>query len=526
VSTATASRCFARRATRVAFAALSIVAAALAPLLAACDRSTTAPRAASAPGARPNILLVVWDAVRSDRLSLYGHDRQTTPFLDAFAGQARVFDNCLSVASNTVPAHASIFTGLLPVEHGVTNEAPFLADDFETLAELLKAAGYRTCLFSENPHICTANHFTQGFDVAEHPWSAPYAAQAVRITQSKLDPSDVSSELSADFARRGKVSVWSIKAAGLLAQQAVVNWLAQQPPDQPWFVFINYMEAHRPLIPPRHYRLRLLTPDEVEASYRVDRRWLPMWSYVFGLHEYTPEEIRLTQATYDAALLELDELFHNLLEGLRAAGRLENTAVVLVADHGEHLGEHHRLDHQYSVYEPLLRVPLVVHYPRHFVPGRETRPVMNLDLFPTLLELAGINPPARSGALSLLQPRDQRPRLAEYPAVMLEAITRVQQAYPDHDLTPWKRTLRAWYAPPCKFIEASDGRHELYNLSDDPAELHNLIDLQPDIAQRLATELRTFIASLRKATPMPPPAGPVEDDQRRRLRMLGYLEPE
>src|SRR5262249_54878468 len=134
--------------------------------------------------ARPNILLIVWDTVRADHLSLYGHSRPTTPRLDAFARSARVFDDCVSVASTTAPAHASMFTGLLPVEHGLANQGPRMGDGFVTLAETLRAVGYRTYLFSENPHLSESSGLTQGFEVAEYPWSLAYMLEAARIVRA------------------------------------------------------------------------------------------------------------------------------------------------------------------------------------------------------------------------------------------------------------------------------------------------------------------------------------------------------
>lgn len=489
-----------------------------------CDRGQTPGQARAVPARKPNILLVVWDTVRADHLSLYGHRRPTTPYLDEFAGQARVFESCVSAGSNTVPAHASMFTGLLPTEHGATNEQPHLADHFAMLAELLRVNGYRTYLFSENPHICRRNNFTQGFEVAEHPWSPQYQAEALRIALRKLFPGGRSDEVAEKLKGR-KFNHWRIKAAGELAQKGVEKWLMQQEGSDPFFIFLNYMEAHRPLIPPRKYRRAIMTARQVEASYRLDRRWEGLWSYVFGLRDCTPEDIELINATYDAALRELDGLLHNLLESLRAEGYLENTVVVLVSDHGEHLGEHHLLDHQFSVYEPLMRVPLVVHYPPRFPPGRETRPVMNVDLYPTLLELAGVAPPVESKAVSLLSPRRSRRRMGEYPAVMRGALAAVRERYPDFDPRPWDRTLRAYYDEPYKFVQASDGRHELYDLDDDPGELRNLIREQPQVAQRLAADLQAYLGSLQKFAPTRPkePSGPIDPEYLERLRLLGYL---
>jgi arylsulfatase A-like enzyme len=493
-------------------------------LVVGCDHGPTGSQAGAAPARKPNILLVVWDTVRADHLSLYGYHRPTTPYLDEFARRARVFENCVSVGSTTVPTHASMFTGLMPTEHGVSNEQPHLADEFAVLAELLRINGYRTYFFSENPHLCGHNGFTQGFDVAEYPWSPQYDDEALRITLRKLAPKNLRDQLSKEL-KTGRLDRWRIKAAGELAQRGVENWLPQQDSDRPFLVFLNYMEAHRPLIPPRKYRRQMMTSHQVAASYQLDRRWEGLWSYVFRLREGAPDDIELINATYDAALRELDDLFHGLLESLRASGYLENTIVVLVSDHGEHLGEHHMLDHQFSVYEPLMRVPLVVYYPPRFPPGRETRPVMNIDLFPTLLELAGIEPPIQSKAVSLLNPREKRPRMGEYPAVMKGALILVLEDYPGFDPEPWNRTLRAYYDEPYKFIQTSNGRHELYNLDDDPGELRNLIQERPQLASRLATDLHAYLDSLQEvaAARGSPASGPVDKEYRELLEALGYV---
>ncbi len=513
-----------------------IVLAAL--VCASCERSSpTAPATTTQAAAqsqksaaqpanpdRPNILWVVWDTVRADHTGPYGYDRPTTPFVAEWAKQARVYTDCISPGSPTVPAHASLFTGLLPSEHGADNERAWLPDSAMTLAEQLGAAGYRTYLFSENPHISKAGNFQQGFEQEEHPWSPQYYEEALRITREKVSPDDQSTELTQKL-QAGRLNDWSIKAAGELAERGVRKFLTGVQPDQRFFVFVNYMEAHRPLIPPRRFRERFMTPERVAASYRVDRTWLPLWSYCFGLREYSEDELALTRDTYDAAIAELDDLFRELLKGLRADGRLENTIVILTADHGEHLGEHHLLDHQYSVYEPLLRVPLFVHYPKRFAAGSDDRPVMTFDLFPTLLELAGVAPPAQPAlqARSLLAPpQPGRIRLAGYPAPLTDALAQVQHANRSFDPRPWQRSLRAYYDGPWKYIWSSDGRHELYDLVHDRSEMHNLIWESEDQARRLHDGLRHYVSTLNQPLDSAG-AGPQLDPQQQRfLESLGY----
>jgi arylsulfatase A-like enzyme len=219
--------------------------------------------------------LVVWDTVRADRMSLYGHDRPTTPHLDRWATEARVFENCLSVAGYTLPSHASMFTGLYPSEHCTHNGNKWLDDSYTTLAELLRDAGYRTYLYSAIPNVSEIRNLAQGFDVAEHPWIPEYRQRAEKIIRGKLTETDASNALrdKYDAAKRGErqLTPRDITAAGELAGQGLLAWLKASDGDRPFFAFLNYMEAHQPLIPSREHRERVMSPEEVDASYGVDR---------------------------------------------------------------------------------------------------------------------------------------------------------------------------------------------------------------------------------------------------------------
>jgi arylsulfatase A-like enzyme/4-amino-4-deoxy-L-arabinose transferase-like glycosyltransferase len=488
------------------------------------------------PPEGPNILWVVWDTVRADRMSLYGHDRPTTPRLDAWAKQALVFDDTLSIAGYTLPSHASMFTGLLPSEHCTHNNHHRLEDGYVTLAELLRAAGYRTYLFSANPQISESpkRNFSQGFELAEHPWSPRWSERALALVREKLAPEDNSNELAErlDGAARGEQepSAWHIKAAGELAEEALLGWLDSGEPGRPWFAFVNYMEAHRPLIPPRRYRELFMQPEDVERSYQVDRRWLPMWEYTFGQREYDEKELELTRATYDAALRQLDDLFASLLEGLAAAGHLDNTVVLLTSDHGEHLGEQHMLDHQYSIYQALLRVPLVLYAPGRVLPGRDSRPAANFDVFPSLLELAGVAPPPelRSRARSLLAAPSERLRFAEEPAFSSIGIRNVLQAHPGWDPRPFQRRLRALIEKDRKLLWGSDGRVALYDLERDPLETHDLAADEPATTARMQAALGVYYAGLAHCDPSQRAEVPevTSPEERRMLEALGYLEAE
>lgn len=513
-------------------------------IAAGCDRTTPSSPVTSTSGAhatRPNILWVVWDTVRADHLSVYGYERETTPLLKRWAARARVFENCVTAGTPTIPSHASMFTGLLPIEHGASHAHEYLDSEHETIAEILAAAGYQTYLFSANAFVSADQNYAQGFQTVEHPWSPRYQEQALKIVRAKLDPQDKSSELTQSL-NSPKVQKQHIKAAGELAIGGLKDWLAARDAKQPYFAFINWMEAHRQLIPPRRFREKMMTPAQVKASYSVDRAWIPMWMYTFGLSEYAPEEIELTRATYDAALLELDEMFHRLLSELETAGALRNTVVILTSDHGEHLGEHHMMDHQYSVYEEVAHVPLIIFDPDRFPAGRERGPVMNFDLFPTILEIAGVKSsrPAGGQAESLLRPVAPRRRLCGYPAAFESALKDVKSAVERRgsdrrfNHKPWMRSLRAYYDGEYKLIWGSDGRCELYKIAPQPAqpeasllprgnvaEETDLATTEPEVLARMTASMNAYMSKLKKHVPARPPP-PREKDAEARLGAIGY----
>lgn len=493
-----------------------ILAVGLSLALSGCQR-TPAP-------SQPNVLWIVWDTVRADRLSLYGHERATTPFLARWSRQARVFDDCSSIASTTVPSHASMFTNLLPHQHGASNVEPRLADELETLPEIFRRHGWQTCLYSENPYISRESGFAQGFDTVFVPWDRQLQPRAAALLEEKIPPAFRNPQLG-NRLRESGISHWALSAAGALGEEVVLGWLQRRDPGRPFFVFMNYMEAHAPVITPERYRRQMMSESEVRRSYAMNVTPLSIWMHTFELDSFAADELEIIGRTYDAALLELDSLLESLMRQLESRGLLENTIVAVVADHGEHLGQHHHLlDHQYSVYEPLLRVPLVLHYPPKVPAGRESRPVSNLDLYPTLLSLASIESPSVPGALSvsLLEPRSERSRYASYLAVPTAPFEMVRRQVPGFDPARYVRALRAIERDRKKLIYASDQRHELYDLAVDPHETRNIFSREPELAAALTDSLRQMLERTRRPAAARSAGAPFSEQQKELLKSLGY----
>lgn len=447
---------------------------------------------------RPNVLWIVWDTARADRLGVYGYDKPTTPNLDAWAKDARVYEDCISPGSWTVPSHASMFTGLLPSEHGAEHGSEWLDDKLVTIAELLRDSGYQTFSWTANPHVSREENATQGFEVEQHPWDKATEKRAREIYESKLATFPADSEQRRRGEREAN-SAWVLKAAGELAQEGLSTWLGQRDPKRPYFAFLNYMEAHRPLISPRRHREAVMAPEQVDASYNAEIDWNSTWGYCFRLVDVPEHKLELLSGAYDAGIHELDSLFGELMRALEAQGALENTIVVLTADHGDHLTEHHLLDHQYSVAQVLVRVPLIVKYPPRFAPGRETRPVMSMDLFPTLLELAGVEAP-RAGvghARSLLDPAERRARITQYTKPYERPLISARKLHPGHDISAFERGRVAIVDQPWKLVQHLGGPTELFDLDSDPYETRNVADANAAVLERMRKQLVGVLKSVR-----------------------------
>jgi len=444
------------------------------------------------PAAHPNVVLIVLDTVRADHLSAYGYSHPTSPTLEAFARQAIRFTQAYSLSTWTLPAHASLFTGLYPSAHGATQQHLWLDDRFDTLAELLHGRGYTTAAFSGNPWVARATHMEQGFDVMQEMWGRPEANETGTFPHA--------------------------------TNRLVFDWLARRSRDRPFFLFVNYIEPHFPYSAPATYEAPFVDPTSTADERRqAEVRWTDWY-----LHPptWTPRLAALRAALYDAELSYVDAILGELLAELRRAGVYDDSIIVITSDHGENLGEHGHLDHVFSLYNTTLHVPLLLHLPQGAGAGTtRTDPVQLTDVFVTLAALTGADPHPAPGGRNLLDgtaPPD-RALLAEYdfPAQALTAFSSAEQS--SAALDGFRRELRSVQVGARKLIWASDGRHELYDLGSDPREERNLVAEAPQSAADLNRTLQTLTQRRPPASEPPSPALTPDAAARERLRQLGYL---
>ena len=239
------------------------------------------------------------------------------------------------------------------------------------------------------------------------------------------------------------------------------------------------------------------------------------------------EDIEVIRALYDSRLAGTDEILGRLFEALRREGVLDETVVIVVADHGENLGEHGLMSHQYCVYDTLVRVPLIIRYPPRFPAGRRVPDlVQTLEIFPTVMDLLGI---PREAVPNDLRGRSLVPeKLAGQPLpyavseYLVPNLARMRRLFGNYDLARYDRSLRAIRENGHKAIFASDGGTELYDLSADPGETRNLADENPAVVQRLRSQLEDWLVSVGAAEvrEMQTEMNPV---LMKRLQDLGYF---
>jgi len=392
-----------------------------------------------------NVLLVTIDTLRQDRVGAYGNSNGLTPTLDRLAAAGVRFSHAFTTAPLTLPAHASILTGLSPNGHGIHNNTRFRLDArVPTLATLLKAAGYRTGAFVGAFVLDGRFGLNRGFDV--------YDDHLARASSATFH-----------FAERRAADVVKLAGDWILNPQStnLQSSINQQSAisNQQWFAWVHLFDPHAPYAAP---------PD-----YRAGR------------------------SPYDAEVAYTDAMLGQMLARLDSAGALARTVIVVTADHGESLGEHGETTHGLFAYEATLSVPMIVKGPS-LAPATIDAPVSHVDLAPTILDLAGIPPPARFDGSSLARPRPAGR------ALYFEAL--------DASLTRGWAPLRGVVQDQWKYIDLPDA--ELYDLGRDPREQANLVDRDPH-----AAALKRIVDGLSTATA---PAVGLDAGAADRLRALGY----
>jgi uncharacterized sulfatase len=516
-----------------------------------------------------NIVLIVLDTHRRDRISAYGeYHRETTPNIDHFAQEAALFSRAISPAQWTIPAHSSIFTGEYPTTHQALQAHAMLDSRFDTLAKLLSANGYQTTGFCNNPLLGVLNNgLKRGFDkfynycgaVPSVPdcsnrlpkplnkfweWYTQQLRKASYPIQNAFAHSDFLFQLSlhpniaplwSKFANFKGHTANSIRDALYFLQKIVTD-------RKPHFVFLNLMEPHLPYSPPDTF-IQKFAPyfrenregRDFMRRYNADTfRWLlPLEEPLAGLRAALLNDI------YDAEVHYQDYLLGPLLEFLNAA---ENTLTILVADHGEGIGEHGFVGHSFVAYQELVHVPLIVKFSEGLATGRRiAETVSTRRIFHTALAAANVQlyennyrPATDVKQFSLAQTaqgHDPEQGLvfseAYPPGIVLSMIRK----HAPHLVEKFQCGTNRWgvYEGQYKLVRLEGVKDELFDVAADPTESRDIIQQRPEQAAKLSAKLKSFVAQAVKRRPDTWQVGQTthpEDDEniRKQLKALGYID--
>jgi len=413
---------------------------------------TSVHAASSSMSERPNIIFITLDTVRADHLSSYGYSRPTSPHLDRLARHGVLFENAISATSWTLASHASMFTGLLPHQHGADWAVP-LSSGPRTLAEILRSRGYETAGFTSNFHYCEKGWgLAQGFETYEdnsvclrHNLAQTFVGSAI------IQPLYQNLVRYDDFNRRDAQEV----------NQNVFYWFKHRS-GRPFFVFINYLDAHEPYLapPPYDHRFGKASMSMIRRLHRstVDASIPP---------GFTSRERASVIAAYDNCIAYLDDQVGQLLKFLSQSPGWKNTIVIVTSDHGEEFGDHGFYSHGNDLYREVLHVPLIIAGPGVPQDVRIKHIIGTEELFSTVLDLAGGgNTPFSRYSLA----RFWNPKFAPQP---FDKAVVSELAFPWF----WGNNVSAMISvttPEWQYIDDSTGRRQLYHWPDDLREQTNL----------------------------------------------------
>jgi arylsulfatase A-like enzyme len=446
-----------------------------------------------APEHYPNVLIVLIDALRADRLGAYGYHRNTTPKIDKIANSGWRFATAVAQAPWTKPSIGSLITGLYPRQTSISSGTwaqeghegevlvRALAANHITLAEVLASNGYETAAFGENHHLLPSLGFAQGYYTYD--WYEPPRLGALGKFVKRFQP---------EFA-----ATW--------INEHFINWLDANE-GRKFFAYLHHIDVHWPYKSPPPFS-GMYTTSPPSEDFNSDKFMIRATEGLRQDSETRPsmETLRAMSDAYDEGIRHVDSEIGRLFDELSRRGLYDKTLIIITADHGEEFMDHGSLGHGRTLYEELIRVPLIVKFP---CPGPhcDSRTVLAqvelVDVFPTVMRVIGLEP---------------RPHLAGRD--LAGAVTNSAAAYSEY------ANLIATRMPDWKWIyDEKNDSGELYNLKQDPRELHDLANQETEVREMFTTQVLDFTVVHQRSAAVD--ATTIEADQTmlENLKALGYVK--
>ena len=462
-----------------------------------------------------NVIVILVDCLRADHLGCYGYTSNTSPFLDRIARSGITFENCITPSSWTIPSVVSLFTGVYPQQHGVNEFGTVIPKSLFTLQEVMENQGSKTAAFITNdylrPHFGYAKGFSRYFDhYLEQSFKEYIASRLFFLNALMYFKNVLLYPFSVD---PGGARWWSIgfppfnhqKISAERVTNDVLKWI-QIHGDKPFYIYLHYMDVHCP----------------------YDTIWYPLFDR--DIYASQDEKEKLINI-YDGRIAYVDQQIKRIWEELIQLNLSDSTLFIITADHGEELYDHEGIGHCTTLYDELIRVPLIMVNPS--LPGtgqRVKKQVQLIDLPVTILDFLNLKVPKEMVGQSLFFLISDPPDLSE-PAYALSYTTRGRKNLKTGEgRALWEKkvwdqgviltSLRVdneW-----KIIDGDDGRTELYNLKEDAKEQNDLREVDRLMVEDLKKKFMKKVSGLKSFTPTQEKLG-LTPDTRDRLRALGYL---
>jgi arylsulfatase A-like enzyme len=446
-----------------------------------------------APAQKPNVLIVLIDALRADRLGAYGYSRDTSPNLDKLASEGTRFDAAIAQASWTKPSIASMLTGLYARQTSVSSGTwaqegregavlvQLLAAKHVTLAEQLAAMGYETGAFGENHHLVPELGFSQGY--LRYDWKQPAQIGPLRQIVKRFESRFIADWINDHF----------------------FDWLDAKE-GRKFFAYLHHIDVHWPYESPAPFS-GMFTSEPAPENFNRSK-FMPDTVERLregGVEQLNPATLRAMSDAYDEGIRFVDDRLGKVFDELRRRGVYDDTLIIVTADHGEEFLEHGLLGHGESLYDEVIRVPLIVKFPcpgPHCAARVVNAQVELVDIFPTVLGAVGADAPANLVGRNLADPASES-----------------RTAY--SELT----SMLAMRTPQWKWIyDERDDTGELFDLAQDPGEANDLAASEPALRELLSARALDFAATHQKDDAVS--AYAVEADERmlENLKALGYVK--
>ncbi len=489
---------------------------------------------------KPNIVVIVLDAVRAKNLPFYGYQHDTTPFLSSIKDELAIYENAISSSYWTMPSVASLFTGMYTSAHGLLVDGCTIDEGLLSLPVMLNQNGYRCAGFVRNVYVSEYTGLNRGFDDFYTKYSVDKLKEIAAIfsnrrgNNSQVQAAGKSARSNTDKFKNKPPKATSriidmlIDAGSSRFVSDFSRWIDKHKAE-PFFAFFQFLETHSPYRTPLGHTLKHFSFKESYRRLSINYDHL---KFLMGECEMEADDFSTLQSIYDNAIRYTDGLIKNIVRLLKQHRVYDNTWLIILSDHGDNLGEHGLLFHYFCLYDELIKIPLLMKYPAGVkVTGRLPRIVQNVDILPTILSFLNIEDKRMSRQLqgndilgAGISNREADIAISE----LIKAFGPERLEYKNR-LKQYNRRLLSVRTPDRKLIYSSRGDHEGYNLADDPGELNNLYgkdDSFADLIQKAAVyyeHMNNFYLKNKEKIDGKVDTDRIDKSTVEKLKSLGYL---